>query len=182
MLISVFVYGQPVQFPKKDIRIIKSKSGKMFPQLYEKTPKKEVLKENPAVHPDYWRRAIRRAIVEQLSEKEHLYTEDDMRRAGVFPVYKRSQPIKILTIIYRPKPKTTKYQFPVTKPDLDNYTYLPHNLLQDLVYEDDSQICWQNEIKTYATNGEPTGMRLIVGAFTGDIAEKYNKLVEKYKG
>jgi len=52
----------------------------------------------------------------------------------------RHIPIKLEAIFYLNKPKSTKREYPVVRPDLDNLTKLLTDALQHFLYEDDAQI------------------------------------------
>lgn len=73
---------------------------------------------------------------EQAKEKVHTVIGD-----GFTPL---SGPLTVVVEIYATKPKSTKLDYP--KPDIDNYTKAVLDVLNGLLWEDDSQI-----ISVYAT-------------------------------
>ena len=74
----------------------------------------------------------------------------------------KPQAIKILIVVYRTPPKRNKLPYPSTRPDLDNFCYLPHNVLEGVCYEDDSQIVHQNEWELWATVEHGPGLEIII--------------------
>lgn len=118
-----FVEGEPVAMPKKQIAV----RGK-FPVVYERDGKGRARA---------WRERILLAIRDKYP--------------NITPIKKPSG-VEVMLTFYRTRPKSNKNEFPVTKPDLDNLSYLIHNLLEGIFYEDDSQIIRHFEWKYWTIN------------------------------
>lgn len=61
-------------------------------------------------------------------------------------------PLQIVATFYRPRPKSKKSRYPVTKPDIDNYFKLVLDALNGTSYEDDNQVTTATIRKRYDSN------------------------------
>lgn len=82
-----------------------------------------------------------RTLIEDMQLKEYFC-------AGI--------PLRLEAVFFRLRPKTNKNDLPTQKPDWDNYGKLLTDALQNLVYDNDSQITTAVIRKRYALrNTEP---------------------------
>ncbi len=137
-MIKFRVDGEPQVWPKKDISVVNDK-----PIVYQQD-----------------KNGRKAAWIEQV----RIIATSAMVPELFIP---KPQAVKVLTIVYRTPPKRNKLPYPSTRPDLDNFTYLPHNVLEGVCYDDDSQICHQNEWKLWATDAHPPGLEITIGPMRG---------------
>lgn len=83
------------------------------------------------------------------------------------PIFPRPQAIEIEIWVYRTQSKSNKSRYPTSRPDLDNLCYTPHNVLQGIIYTDDSQIIDLNEHKRWSGLPGP-GMIITVTEVCGE--------------
>lgn len=140
--ITFDVEGEPQPFPKKEFN---SKTKTLYPR--DKGGKKAA-----------WAGQIKLAALAKLCSRTG-YT------CG--PIFKRPQAVSIEVWVYLRRPKSNKLHYPTTRPDLDNLCYTPHNVLQGIIYDDDSQIISLEEHKRWATDG-PAGMQITVTEVCGE--------------
>ena len=135
---------EPAPMPKKQYRVF----NKNLVSTYERDPKGKAQE---------WRDAIYYAVVAQLPL--------------AFSKYKRGEALFCLLNFYITKPKSNKDILPCRKPDLDNYSYLVRNVLQEgfwkdrlggYIYEDDSQIVCNHEAIYWATDLRGPGCEIFI--------------------
>ncbi len=157
MRLKFHVDGEPKEWPKEVVRIIpnpaynpkvKSKQPIGFPQTFKRKSKKDPLAFKR------WTTAVELAAVCAIGRATPINHRSSAQHTEVFPFYKKG-PLGIRVRIYRTRAKSNKNQWPVTRPDGDNFFYLIHNVLEGMVYKDDSQLCVFDEIKLWA-GGEHT--------------------------
>lgn len=86
------------------------------------------------------------------------------------PPFGKAVPLYLLKTFWRTRPKSNRSRFPVTTPDVDNYGYLVHNVLEGVCYANDSQITDSTELKRWADDDNPPGVLIILGPMTTDFA------------
>ena len=141
-MIKFRVNGEPLIWPTKDISVVNGKP--------------RVRKRDPKGRKAAWIEQVRMAAVRATRVVNYR-----IERKDVF--FSKPQAIKILIVVYRTPPKRNKLPYPSSRPDLDNFCYLPHNVLEGVCYEDDSQICHLNEWKLWATDIHPPGLEITIG-------------------
>ena len=128
VLIHFRVYGEPQAWPKKQYRMA---GGRIV--TYERDPK---------------------GLVKDWKEKILLMASEKALSIW-FP---RQTPLVMKCIFYRTRAKSNKSDMPVVAPDLDNYAYLVHNVLEKVLYDNDSQIVKTIDEKRWADEKNPPGV------------------------
>ncbi len=145
--ITFRVDGEPQPFPKKELNF---KTKVMYSR--DRGGKKAA-----------WAEKIRIAAYRELADVEGQRWQDVCG-----PLFSRPIPVEIEIWLYRTKPKSNKQPYPTTRPDLDNLCYTPHNVLQGIFYDDDSQIIDLNEHKRWADISCPPCMIITITEVCGE--------------
>jgi len=64
--------------------------------------------------------------------------------------FDKGTPLKLKVIFWLRKPKSVKREFPVARPDVDNYSKAVMDAMEGLLYDNDSAIVSSETIKLYA--------------------------------
>ena len=146
-MIKLRVNGDPLPTPKKELN---RKTGALYPRDY-RTRK----------HPVTGKiQKYDRGYKERWFQKVKLEVHDYMRKNDISIIMKSESSVMFDAFFYLEKPKSSKYDSHVVKPDLTNLYYRLENVLQGIAYEDDSQITCVFLTKDWATKDKPAGVEI----------------------
>ena len=157
---NIYVKGDPKAQPRAKGRLINSRFGKSFIQMY-----------TPSVANE-WKRAVTRAVESAWS----VYTPDPRTGSRGPGVLKESLdgPLHLDLTFYLPRPQylegwkhTRDAIAHVGKPDFDNLSKAVADAMSESgIWKDDAQVCSWSGSKWYSAVGGASGCRIVVEVLT----------------
>lgn len=148
-MIEFYVAGEPQPFPKKEYAILYTKEKRPFVQVYNRDYRTRKNPDTGKVE------KYDKGYIQRWTDQVKQVAELAMKGESIIV---KPLPVEIETWVWRTRADSNKTPFPTGPPDLDNFTYLPHNALEGICYENDSQITDQHEHKRWADDDNPAGM------------------------